>query len=83
MAIGIVGDAGVRCKKDAEGVHLHAPKQASLQHTHTHTHARAFDACSPNSNLSGWIREGYWVCITLREARNLGVFDANAQSSDT
>jgi len=33
--------------------------------------------------MEAWIREGYFICITLKEARNLRAFDLDTQSSDT
>ncbi|KAF5842484.1 hypothetical protein DUNSADRAFT_6728 [Dunaliella salina] len=33
--------------------------------------------------VEAWIRDGYFVCITLKEARNLRAFDLDTQSSDT
>ncbi|KAF5836278.1 hypothetical protein DUNSADRAFT_6186 [Dunaliella salina] len=32
--------------------------------------------------LNHWINGGYWICVTLKEARNLGAYDYDTQSSD-
>jgi len=32
--------------------------------------------------LNHWINGGYWICVTLKEARSLGAYDYDTQSSD-